>query len=63
MNFSKFPGAVALVCAVGSVNAQSVVEKTGLSAIHGSVKDSGGQPVAGVESRSIIWTSGAIRPC
>jgi hypothetical protein len=32
-----------------TVNAQSVIETTRLSAIHGSAKDSSGRPVAGVE--------------
>jgi len=42
-------GVIALLYAAGTVNAQSVNAQSSLSAIHGSAKDSAGQPVAGVE--------------
>jgi hypothetical protein len=46
---SKVTGLVALMCAAGTINAQSVKTQSSLSAIHGSAKDSSGKPVAGVE--------------
>ena len=49
-SFGDVAGLIALICAASTVNAQSVVDGINkLSAIHGSAKDSSGQPVAGVE--------------
>src|ERR1039457_1491926 len=47
--FANVTVPIALMFAIGTVNAQSVIETARLSAIHGSAKDSSGRPVAGVE--------------
>src|SRR5208283_4296220 len=48
-SFGNVTGVLALICAAGTVNAQSTNTQSSPSAIHGVAKDSAGQPVAGVE--------------
>jgi hypothetical protein len=47
--FSNVAGVIAILCASVAAHAQSVIAQPSPSAIHGTTKDSGGKPVAGVE--------------
>ena len=63
-SFSNVTGVLALMCAAGIVNAQSVNTQSSLSAIHGLARDSAGKPVAGAKcDPGGIGKAGRIGSC